>query len=234
MNPRYAYTQESVKDYKLLDQSFSEYREKMHVDPSPLELAKITTLSVRENGGSYKTRKEGEVLAIANQLYPYVRASNHQSLLYRPSQMNSIYMLVVCVGFIILFFGYQYVKDPPQGAYIEKIMFLFLLFSTVEVMHLWTLIHSLEWATFVQLYIVGQYVSATIIFLMAIFFVLRLRFITSVQGEFYEQEILTSPTNVTRWRDGLDDLLIKHFFKPKFIIGRMFARSSEKVTSEAQ
>jgi hypothetical protein len=47
-------------------------------------------------------------------------------------------MSVIGIGFILLFFGYQYMKDPPQGAYIEKMMFLFLLFCSMEILHAWS------------------------------------------------------------------------------------------------
>jgi hypothetical protein len=40
---------------------------------------------------------------------------------------------------------------------------------------------------------------------------LRLRFITSPNGSFYEQEIATSPKGITRWRDMFDDLILTHF-----------------------
>jgi len=54
---------------------------------------------------------------------------------------------------------------------------------------------------------------------------MRLRFITSVKGEFYEQELALSPKGVTRWRDSLDNIVIEKFFNRKLLLGRMFATS---------
>jgi hypothetical protein len=118
-------------------------------------------------------------------------------------------------------------KDPPQGAYIDKIMLLFLIFCTMEIMHAWSFIKSVEWQSFYELLSMGNAVSLCVLVLIAVFLGLRLRFIRSVKGEFHEQEILVSPGNVTRWRDALDDLVIAHFFNRKAILGRLFVRSTE-------
>ncbi len=59
-------------------------------------------------------------------LAPYLEGDNWMVLLAKPLYLGHISMNVLLIGFILLFFGYQYKKDPPQGAYIDKMMFLFL------------------------------------------------------------------------------------------------------------
>ena len=233
-DPKFAYSTLEIAEYKAVDETHKWYRDSLGVEMGPVALADTRELIMNSHGASLAGLSREDRIVRVSAIYPYMAGDNYINLLYRPLYKNSIYMSVVCVGFILLFFGYQYAKDPPQGAYIEKIMFMFLLMCTVEIMHMWAFIHSVEWETLVQFTILGQYISAAILFLVAVFFGLRLRFITSVQGEFYEQEIHTSPQNVTRWRDGVDNLLIRNFFNPKYVIGRMFANSSEKLTSEAQ
>jgi hypothetical protein len=132
-------------------------------------------------------------------------------------------MCVLSLGFILLYFGYQYMKDPPQGAYVDKIMFLFMVFTTMEIMHAWSFIKSVEWQTFSEIMDLGHGLSLFVLALIMMFFGLRLRFIRTVPGEFYEQEIVDSPNTVTRWRDWLDNLLIAHFFSRKRLKGRLFA-----------
>jgi hypothetical protein len=61
-----------------------------------------------------------------------------------------------------------------------------------------------------------------VLLFIAIFFSLRLKFITSVKGEFYEQELSASPAQVTRWRDALDNIVIENFFNRKTVLGRLF------------
>ena len=131
-------------------------------------------------------------------------------------------MNVVACFFIILFFGYQYRKDPPQGAYVDKIMFLLILYCSMEIFHAWSYIHAVEWEEFIQLFVIGQYVTIFILLLIAMFFALRLRFVTSVAGEFYENELVHSAQHITRWRDWLDNIILHYFFNPKTIKGVLF------------
>jgi hypothetical protein len=62
--------------------------------------------------------------------------------------------------------------------------------------------------------------------LMVLFFALRLRFISSVQGEYYEAELQANPATVTRWRDWVDNLVLSHFFNYKLFNGRLFQKTS--------
>jgi hypothetical protein len=137
-------------------------------------------------------------------------------------------MAVVCIGFILLFFGYLYMKDPPQGAYIEKIMFLLLVLCSLEVLHGWSSIKLLEWEAASSIWTAGIYVSDAVLLMLVGAFSMRLRFITSVKGEFYEQELAVSPSAVTRWRDSLDNLVVEKFFNRKLILGRMFVQPNRR------
>jgi len=157
------------------------------------------------------------------QLYPYLTGDNNYVVLVaRPLYVTIINMCIVSLGFVLLFFGYQYLKDPPQGAYIEKIMFLILGFCSMEILHSWSFVKSVEWQSFYEIMNVGQVISMAILLLIGVFFLLRLKFITSPKGVFYEKEIASSPGAVTRWRDMLDDLLLEHFLSGRHLFGRLF------------
>lgn len=222
LNSRYLYETEDIQDFRTLDKAAANYKLVHSADPSPEQLAKTVTMHSWKDGQPIGVLYEPEKLARVNELYPYLSGSNYNILISKPIYMNSVYMCVLCLGFIFLFFGYQYMKDPPQGAYIDKIMFMFLTFCSMEIMHAWSFVKSLEWRTFYEMISIGQYLSIVVFCFMALFFGLRLRFITSVKGEFYEQEIVTSPYAVTRWRDWLDNLVISHFFNRKALLGRLF------------
>jgi len=62
-----------------------------------------------------------------------------------------------------------------------------------------------------------------VLMLMGLFFTLRLRFIKSVKGEFYENELASRPAGVMRWRDALDNLVIRHFLDPRLESRRVLA-----------
>jgi hypothetical protein len=223
-DPMHIYKTEVALNWKELNTGYKTFRSEFDAVPTPQDLAATTEMHSWQNGVEVGVLYPEERFRRAVELYPYLAGNNFIILFMAPLYRNVIYMNVLCVGFILLFFGYQYRKDPPQGAYIEKIMFFLFLFSSMEILHAWSFIKSVEWATFYEMTSIGQYVSASILLLISMFFALRLKFIRSVNGEFYEVEILSRPTGITRWRDWLDDLVIAHFFNRRAILGRLFVR----------
>ena len=226
-DPKYLHHTSDVLDYKTLALSYDEWVNEVGEIPSPETLANITEMYSWKDGVKTGLIFQTEKLQRANSLYAYL-PDNWPVLVFKPLYLDALRMAVVCVGFILLFFGYLYMKDPPQGAYIEKIMFLFLVFCSLEVLHLWTAMKEVEWSAASSVWTVGLNVSNVVLALLAGAFSMRLRFITSVKGEFYEQELAVSPSAVTRWRDSLDNLVVEKFFNRKLILGRMFVAPNRK------
>ena len=220
-NPLYLYKTKQVMEWRTLDGVYQTYKEAHGEDPS----LEILSASVFDQAIFVDTEANRERV---KELYPYLFGENWQILVYKPLHLNQIYMSVLCVGFILLFFGYQFMKDPPQGAYVEKVMFAFLIFSTLEIVHAWISISSLHWQAFHDMMTIGQYISIGVLLVIAMFFMLRIRFITSVNGEFYESELASSPSQITRWRDTLDNIVIEKFFNRKLILGRFLVDPSRK------
>jgi hypothetical protein len=217
-NPRYLYTTPAISEWKQLDHACAEYRTLHGAMPTEHQLAEF--LQANDTVPWVRSMDTETLEERVRELYPYLAGSNYMILLLKPIYLNTIYMCVLCVGLILLFFGYQYKKDPPQGAYIEKMMFFFLLFCTLEVFHAWSFIKTIEWQEFSQFVIIGQYLSAGVLACVAVLFGLRLRFITSAYGEFYEHEIAERPNTITRWRDAVDNLVLAHFFNRNQFVGR--------------
>lgn len=218
-NPNYLYTTAEIEQWRELDKLASAFAEQHHAEANDFQLA---GLAEAVEGGFLKRLPFNDRVSRIHELRPYLAGQNYIILLFKPIYTNSILMGTLCLGMIFLFFGYMYKKDPPQGAYIEKMMFLFLILVTLEIFHSWTLIKTLEWSAFSQLAGIGLYLSAFVLACIAVVFALRLRFITSVKGEFYENEIVVSPSEVTRWRDAFDNMVIAHFFNRREIFGRLF------------
>lgn len=230
--PKYLYTTEDIRDWKSLDQARIAFMRQTSVEPTVAELARLVTLHAWKDGepvGDLYAQKKVERIEY---LYKYLPGDNYLVLLWKPMHKAVIYMNVACVFFIFLFFGYQYKKDPPQGAYIDKIMFLFLLFSGMEALHAWGYITAVEWETMTEIFLAGQYVTIGILVFMVLFFSLRLRFITSVKGEFYESELVHNAQHITRWRDWVDNLVVHYFLNPKALRGRLLALWTEKGKGE--
>jgi hypothetical protein len=220
---KYLYTTEDVKDYRAVSKTIDALASEGVANPTVDQVADRANLAVWKDGEQvgvlYKERKIQRVV----ELLPYLEGDNHIPLIYRPLFLNNIYMNVLCIVFIFLYFGYQYKNDPPQGAYIEKMIFLFLPYCSLEVLHHFAYIKSVEAATLTDIMQIGQYLSLANLLMIVFFFSLRLRFITSVKGEFYERELVSDAEHISRWRDAFDNLVVRHFLNPKAIHGRLFA-----------
>ena len=224
-NPKYLYSTEEIAEFKELDRASSLIPTQSGTQAT---IGDLLSVLPRAEAPLLNRLSPAERVARVEELQPYLSGTNYIILLFKPIYLNVIQMCVLCLGLILLFFGYQYKKDPPQGAYIEKIMFSFLIYCTLEMFHAWSFIKTIEWQSFADIVSVGQYLSAVVLLCTSIIFGLRLRFITSAKGEFYEHEIVESPWTVTRWRDALDNLVISHFFDKKEVFGRLLVNPEPK------
>jgi hypothetical protein len=236
-DPKFLYSTEDIRDWKALDRTWSDYKREAALDnaavPDKEVLAKLVTLHVWKDGSAVGDLYPAENVKRIDYLTKYLEGDNYLVLLWKPMHRNVIYMNVVCLFFLFLFFGYQYKKDPPQGAYVDKIMFLFLLFCSMEALHAWGYIKAIDWSTrLVDVFSFGQYITIGILLFMILFFSLRLRFITSVKGEFYESELVHNAEHITRWRDWVDNLVVRYFLNPKALRGRFLALWTEKGKGE--
>ena len=228
VEPKYSYSTADVQDFRSVDREYSILEKVKGKAPTPEDIAAQVTLPAwRENQPVGKLFPENNILRI-KEILPYLDGENYVILLYKPINLYVIKMNVVACFFIMLFFGYQYRKDPPQGAYVDKIMFLLILYCSMEIFHAWSCIHAVEWEEFMELFVIGQYVSIFILLLIAMFFALRLRFVTSVAGEFYENELVHSAQHITRWRDWLDNIVLHYFFNPKTVKGVLFSQRTKE------
>ena len=224
-NPKYLYSTPEVIDFKTVyHKGWMPLNVQEGSVSTPEQIADMIELPAWQDGKEVGTLHQEAKLQRVKQLYPYLYGENYLVLLMSPLYRNLIYMNVLVIFFLFLYFGYLYKKDPPQGAYIDKIAFLFLIFSSMDALHSWAFIKAVDWSTFNEIFHVGQYISLGVFLLMVLFFGLRLRFITSAQGEFYEHELVHSPEHITRWRDWVDNLVLSHFFNAKAIRARFFAQ----------
>ena len=56
---------------------------------------------------------------------------------------------------------------------------------------------------------------------MVYVFSMRLRFILTAVGKYYEGMVVAQPDQVTRWRDEIDNVILRNFFKGKKYLGRL-------------
>ncbi len=223
-NPHFLESTEEIQQWITLET----YIEKNPGVSNAADLANRVTLQAWHDGHAVADLYPDENFRRIGELLPYLEGDNWKILEFQPLYLKTIYLDVLVVFFILMFFGYQYRKDPPQGAYIDKIMFLVLLFVSMDILHNWGFIKSIEWGSFSELFTVGQYITVLAELLMLLFFGLRLRFIGTVPGQYYETELAVNPAGISRWRDWVDNAVLSQFFNWKIFNGRLFQSQSGK------
>jgi hypothetical protein len=223
----YIYKTPDIEDFRIVDKAVAQLKFE-DVQPTTEKLASMVELPAWQNGKRIGKLFQGDELGRITEILPYLEKDNYKLLVFKPLYLNVVYMNVLCIVFILLFFGYQYQKDPPQGAYIEKIIFLFLPLASFEALHNYIYVRSTAFETFTHIAAIGHILTFVNLLLLTIFFSLRLSFIRSIKGEFYERELVLDSEHISRWRDGIDNLVIRHFLNPKTIHGRLFAPREAK------
>jgi hypothetical protein len=224
----YLYNNQDIVDWieinKVQNEIFSMSGNKATVE----EIASSIQLSVWRNGKPVGELYTSQKIDRVKELLPYSDGQNYLVLLMRPLHKANVYINTFTMLLIFFFFAYQYRKDPPQGAYIEKIMFLFLVLVSLESLHSWAYVRSVDWSIFVEFFVLGQYLTFSILGLLTLFFILRLRFISTVQGEFYEHQLVSHPQRITRWRDWVDNFVLSYIFNTQTLVGRLLAPGKEQ------
>ncbi len=223
-DPLSLYKTEEIHQWKTL----ANYVEQSQAIYSPEELSKQINLKSWVDDKPIGELYPEENLSKIEDLLPYLEGENYRALLTQPLYSSIINIEVMMIGFVILFFGYQYKKEPPQGAFMDKIVFALLLFISTDILHYWGYMKSVEWNSLTEFFTIGQYISNIILLLLVVLFSLRLKFVVSPQGEFYETELAKNPQSISRWRDTMDEFIMKKFFAGKPFLGRLFEKNNMK------
>lgn len=221
-NSKYIYTTEDIKKYKIINSTQEKYFKDYGKFANAEELASLITLPAMDGGEQIGYLYPEENLKQIKKYTPYLEGDNYLVLIWQPLYYNLIYMDVFILLFVFLYFGYQYAKDPPQGAYVDKMMYMFLLIAGLDIFHQYAVIKSIEFRSYLELFSIGQYFTTVIWCLLVVFFYARLRFIKSVVGEFYETELQANPEKISRWIDGIDRFILSHFTSSKDYRTRLF------------
>jgi hypothetical protein len=220
-DPLQLYRTEEYSDYLDLQNARDTLLKKRGVEPAQGDL--IQKVLTSRCQGSEMTQGSGfqEERGKLSKLMGYLAGSGALILFWKPLNLNSVYFNVALLGLIIVFYFFKFRRDQPFGAYLEKILFLLFLLCSLEVLHLWAYTRGTEDRLYYDIHEVGQYL--TIVVLLSLVYVcsLRLRFVVSPVGKFYEKQILLEPEGISRWRDEIDGLVLKAFLQKMPFIGRL-------------
>ena len=94
----------------------------------------------------------------------------------------------------------------------SSMIFLFL-FILLDMVHYLVFVRSTSLENYHAVFRLGQFVTIFCLTMGASLFILRLNFVRSTTGQYYESMLETSPEKVTRWRDEIDNLILRMFSK---------------------
>ena len=138
-------------------------------------------------------------------------------------------MALLSLALILAFILYQYLADPPKSAYMEKILWCLLPYCSFEALHYYAFIHARAFDEFVILGMYGTYASVGVMIPFLALLMLRLRFIETVEGRFYEHRLIQNPSRITRWRDSFDNWILRQFMSTKELEHRFLIQPEESV-----
>ena len=148
------------------------------------------------------------------EILPFFHDNDYRLLLDRPLWTGSLWMSILCVLSIGAFFVYQYQYDPPGSAYVEKIVWCLLLYCLFEAFHMYAYTRISQWPDLVRIESIGYCLTATVMAVLSCLLLLRLRFLQTIEGRYYEQRLEVSPSRITRWRDVFDNWVLRQFMNP--------------------
>ncbi|GJQ20242.1 MAG: hypothetical protein HBSIN02_05970 [Bacteroidia bacterium] len=210
-DPHYVYTVPEITDFRIIDRAKGELISRGLSNPLPEDLAQLVALSewegVRRIGELSAERERARIA----ELLPYTIGNDYIALVNRPLHALTAVLSLFCVLMLTIFLGLKYIHDPPDPAHMEKIHFTLLLYCVLEYVHALALFRATSFLEVTTLDEIGKYVTALVMILFAVFFYKRLAFLGRSEGTYYERRIATDAGSISRWRDGIDELVIHRF-----------------------
>ena len=143
----------------------------------------------------------------------YIKSGAGTALFWRPVAkiITGIDLIIWFTVVILLFIIYKI--DKPYYAYMDKVLILILLIYSLEIFHDWSASQISGMEDFRIIFTTSQYFTVFLFLFLVYVLHLKLRFIISPVGLFYGEKLSTQPGQVTRWRDEIDNLILKLFTK---------------------
>ena len=208
--PQSLYLHPDITDFRIIDRAAQEL-ERQNMVVSESNISTVISLS-RWNG----KRRVGELSfeerrRKVKEILPYTKESNYILLIFRPLFREIVLVTGVCIVILLSVLVRQLWRDPPVGAYLDKISAAVFFFATFRYVHYAWYAESTDWEICIRNFNIGAGFSIISLIVLSVLFMLRLRFISSDEGKYYEKGIADNPRGITRWRDGIDNLVLRRF-----------------------
>ncbi len=156
-------------------------------------------------------------------LAPYLKDGGDVAVFWKPIDLRTVYAdTLVCV-LITAFLITLYRSEKPFHSYVDKLQIVFLVLCLLNIIHTLGNIFATTLTSYIAIFQIGHIFTLIISLLLVYVLDLKLRFVLSASGKYYEETLLASPAKVTRFRDEFDQLILKTFlakdtFKGRFLV----------------
>ncbi|MEX2116916.1 MAG: hypothetical protein WEB37_08510 [Bacteroidota bacterium] len=228
MNPKYLYTTPDITDFRIIDRAWVDVYHENGGKAAPEAVASRIGLSRWEGDTRTGELTHEEALQRVKEIEPYLFGHNHNMLIYKPlnemwGRMNAFAGIAILLTILYWFFG-----GSPSGVYFERISVILLSFSVFEVFHFYTYANLTSYSDYLNYFNIGAFLSLLTVAMLVVVFFLRLRFLLSHEGRYYESRLARGPAHIARWRDGFDDYVIQKFFNGNPFKARFLLRIPRK------
>jgi len=212
-NSRYLYTTPDITDFRIIDRAWMNVYQSNRGKATPEIVASQIGLSRWEGGRRTGELTYEETVRRIKEIEPYLFGNNYNMLIYRPLsdawwRVNTLTGIVILLSILYWFFG-----GSPSGVYFERISVILLSFCIFEVFHFYTYARLTNYSDYLNYFNIGALLSLLTGATLILVFLLRLRFLLSHEGRYYESRLAHGSVQVARWRDSFDNYVIKKFFK---------------------
>ena len=221
-NPKFAYLVPEVVDFISIEKKRSELVEKGTFEPNAEMISEKMIFRRWKGDREIGELTREESLERVRRILPYTKGSNYINLVHAPLRLIALKMNLLTICVVIFLIIMNLVRDPPIGAYIDKLEIAFFLYLVFETIHGYVIQDIVDWGVFLRIDGIGKIVTTLLVFLLAFVEYRRYKFLSAGYGRYYESVLTKNPRSITRWRDGLDNMVLGQFFKPNLIIRRFF------------
>ncbi len=210
-DPMYLTTLPQLKNLKAVHISVERMRQEGNLHPSVEQIASHANLQSPGIGKEEMDLSQEQRIAFVQEVLPYNHGDDAYMLFYRPLWRSCVKMSLITLFALVILVICRYLVDSPEGAYMEKIAWCLLPYSCFEVLHYYGYAQTQSYDRYMNFVAIGGYVSMSFMWLLCVLFALRLHFIKSVEGGYYERRLIEGPEGITRWRDAFDNWVVRQF-----------------------
>ncbi|MBI4418845.1 MAG: hypothetical protein HY563_08705 [Ignavibacteriales bacterium] len=225
-NPRYLYTTPDVTDFRIVDRAWVELFRESGSEPSAEAVAERIGLSRWDGLKRVGELTHKEKTMRVMELEPYLFGDNYHLLIFKP--LNAAWSTASLAGSVVLlgFILFWFIGESPRGVYFDRITILLLCFSVFEAFHFSVYAELKEHTAYLRYFNIGAFLSLFTVVGLIVLFLLRLRFVLSLEGQYYESRLNGDSIRISRWRDSMDDYIIRRFFNANPYKNRFLTRDS--------